>query len=65
MGRRALTDTRKRVCVYIDEALLARFTFLNFDPARGGAAYGALSDFINEALRKHVVIGEVKLPEED
>lgn len=66
MGRRALAETRKRVNVYVEEALLNRFALLNFDPSqRSGYTYGALSEFVNEALRKHINIQSIKLPEED
>lgn len=65
MGRRALADKRRRVNVYLDEQLLARFEFHHFDPARGGASYGALSEFINEALRKYAAVNDLELPEED
>jgi hypothetical protein len=65
MGRRALADPHRRVNVYIEQALLDKFALIHFDPARGGAAYGKLSEKLNELLRKDLLIHDVKLPEED
>ena len=51
MGRRTLSDPRKRVNLYIEESLLTRFTLLYFDPTRGNFEYGKLSEVINSLLR--------------
>lgn len=55
MGRRALNSPRKRVNLYIEENLIARFALANFDPSsRTGYNYGALSDEVNTLLREHL-----------
>jgi len=51
MGRRSLSDPRKRVNLYIEESLLTRFTLLHFDPTRGNFEYGKLSEAVNNLLR--------------
>lgn len=51
MGRRSLSVPRKRVNLYIEEGLLARFALLHFDPTRGAAEYGKLSEAVNTLLR--------------
>lgn len=55
MGRRALNSPRKRVNLYIEENLIARFALANFDPSsRTGYNYGALSEKLNILLREHL-----------
>lgn len=55
MGRRALNSPRKRVNLYIEENLIARFALANFDPSsRTGYNYGALSERLNILLREHL-----------
>lgn len=52
MGRRSLSEPRKRINLYIEEALLTRFALLHFDPTRGTFEYGKLSEVVNALLRK-------------
>lgn len=54
MSRRKFAEERKRVNVYIKKSILDKFTFANFNPARGRADYGALSGIVNELLEKHL-----------
>lgn len=51
MGRRSLSEPRKRINLYIEEALLTRFALLHFDPTRGTFEYGKLSEVVNNLLR--------------
>lgn len=54
MGRRALANPRRRICVRIDEDLLLKLSLDKFDPVRGKAEYGALSDLLNRLLRQEL-----------
>lgn len=60
MGRRQHGDSRRRINLYISEAVLAELQIFYFDPARGKPKYGALSDIVNIALKEHLV--SVKAP---
>lgn len=54
MGRRAHGDARKRINLYISEAVLTELQIHHFDPARGKPQYGVLSDIVNTALKDYV-----------
>lgn len=54
MGRRQHGDPRRRINLYIDEAVLAELQLYYFDPARGKPKYGKLSDLVNVALKQHL-----------
>lgn len=55
MGRRAFSSPRKRVNVYLDEALLTEFNLLHYDPIRGKGEYGQLTEVFNELLRQYII----------
>lgn len=54
MGRRQHGDSRRRINLYISESILTELQLYYFDPARGRAKYGALSDIVNSALKAHL-----------
>lgn len=54
MGRRAHGDARKRINLYLQEAVLAELQIHYFDPARGKPQYGVLSEIVNNALKEHL-----------
>lgn len=54
MARPFGATKRKRVNLYIDENTLTELHIFFFDPARGKAEYGALSELVNVLLREHL-----------
>lgn len=54
MARPFGATKRKRVNLYIDENTLTELQLFFFDPARGKAEYGALSELVNVLLKEHV-----------
>lgn len=53
MGRKKKGRSR-RINVYISEELLVKFDLLYFDPTRGKAEYGKLSEVLNHLLMQHI-----------
>lgn len=60
MGRRPHGDSRRRINLYIGEAILAELQLYYFDPARGKPKYGMLSDIVNNALKEHLMTIKTK-----
>lgn len=54
MGRRSHNDPHRRINLYINESILTALQILYFDPARGKARYGAMSELVNLALKEHL-----------
>jgi len=54
MARPYGATKRKRVNLYIDEHTLTELQIFFFDPARGKAEYGALSELVNVLLKDHL-----------
>lgn len=53
-GRKPSLSPRKRINVYIEEELYAKFQLLYFDNSMQRPVFGAFSELVNRFLRQHL-----------